>query len=294
MAVPFIERPLCEPVELRPGTSLRIERVRQDAHAAATEPFPHFHDVHELVLFGQVQGDFFTEGWRYPLSPGCIAFVPSMRQHDFALAPGSRDWVLVQVDAVASETLLRSPGLERLARGFCALPERRLRQRIATLANWLTELDGTDPAAVPLVELLLRAAAQAPQLEGERVAGDPDTLNRLRPAIERLRRNPADAPSAEAAAALCALAPAYFSRRFKQQIGLSWSEYVRTHRLHLASQRLLASDEPIVDIAYGLGFSTPSHFGEVFHQRFGLTPREYRLSARRRAGDAMPPADRTG
>ncbi len=92
---------------------------------------------------------------------------------------------------------------------------------------------------------------------------------------------------------MCALAPAYFSRRFKQQIGLSWSEYVRTHRLHLASQRLLESDEPIVDIAYGLGFSTPSHFGEVFHQRFGLTPREYRRSARQQAGNPMP-ADRTG
>ncbi len=154
MAVPFIDRPLCEPVELRPGTSLRVERVRQDAHTTATEPFPHFHDVHELVLFGQVQGDFFTEGWRHPLSPGCIAFVPSMRQHDYALAPGPRDWVLVQVDAVASETLLRSPGMERLAHGFCALPDRRLQQRIATLAHWLTELDSTDPTAVPLVELL--------------------------------------------------------------------------------------------------------------------------------------------
>ncbi|MGQ4661000.1 helix-turn-helix domain-containing protein [Lysobacter sp. F6437] len=288
MPLPHLDRPLCEPVELRPGTGLRLERVRQGADAGITTPFPHYHDVHELVLFGNVRGDFLADGWRYPLEPGCIAFVPSMRQHDFTLEPGPRDWVLLQVDAIAGETLAREPGLERLAQAFCALPGPRLRQRIGQIAEWLGELRSDDPLALPLLTALLHAAVRAPLIEGGKLPGDSDSLERLRPAIERLRRDPANAPAAEQAAALCALAPAYFSRRFKQQVGMAWSEYVRTHRLHLASQRLLDSDRTVSDIAYGLGFSTPSHFGELFHRRFGMTPVDYRRAGR--AHQADPPA----
>lgn len=276
MPVPHLERPICEPVELRPGAQLRVQRVRQGRDAAASAPFPHFHDVCELVLFGQVHGDFIADGRRHRLVPGCIAFVPSLHQHDFALAPGPRDWLLVQIDASSADALARAPGLERLANAFCAKPDPVLGERIAMLGDWLAGLGDADPLAASLATVLLRAAALAPGIEGERLATDADGLERLRPAIEQLRRDPANAPSAEAAAALCALAPAYFSRRFKQQVGLAWSDYVRTHRLHLASQRLLESEQTVAEIAYALGFSTPSHFGDLFHRRFGMTPNAYR------------------
>ena len=111
------------------------------------------------------------------------------------------------------------------------------------------------------------------------VMGGP-ILERLRPAIERLRRDPARAPAAEEAAALCALSPAYFSRRFHQQLGMPWSDYVRAHRLHLACQRLLESRRSVASIANELGFASPSHFGELFQRRFGVTPHTYRRKGR--------------
>ncbi|PWK92436.1 AraC family transcriptional regulator [Fulvimonas soli] len=288
MALPHIERPICEPVELRPGAPVRAERVRQGREAAASEPFVHFHDVHELVLFGRVGGHFDAADRRYALAPRCLAFVPSLQHHDFALAPGPRDWVLVQVEAAAGEALARAPGLERLREPFCARPGATLHRRLMELARWLAELDAADPLALPLVELLLRAAVRAPGMAGAPLAADGDGLQRLRPAIDRLRRDPASAPGAEQAAALCALSPAYFSRRFKQQVGMSWSDYVRTHRLHLASRRLLETTQSIASIAYDLGFATPSHFGELFHRRFGLTPRAYRRQAGAVAPHARP------
>lgn len=269
-------------MDLSPGAQLRVQQVREGREATASAPFPHFHAVHELVLFGEIGGDFIADNRRYPLSRGCIAFVPSMRQHDFALAPGPRDWVLVQIDAIAGETLARAPGLERLAHPFCAMPGPALRRRMAMLADWLLELGGDDPLSAPLAGVLLRAAARASVVEGKPLPTDPDVLERLRPAIDRLRRDPAHAPSAEEAAALCALSPAYFSRRFRQQIGMAWSDYVRTHRLHLASQRLLESDRNVAEIADELGFSTPSHFGDLFHRRFGATPNAYRNAMRAR------------
>lgn len=283
MALPHLDRPICEPVELPPGAPLRVERIRQGGNAARSEPFVHFHDVHELVLFGRVAGHFDAEDRRYALVPGCIAFIPSMRQHDFSLEAGPRDWVLLQVEAAAGESLSRLPGLERLREPFCARPEPRLGLRLQQLADWLAELDPLDPLALPTVELLLRAVALAPAVKGRKLAANARGLQRLRPAIDRLRRRPADAPGAEQAAALCAMSAAYFSRRFKQQVGMSWSDYVRTHRLHLASRRLLETGQSVAAIAVDLGFATPSHFGELFLHRFGVTPGEYRRAGRGRA-----------
>jgi AraC-type DNA-binding domain-containing proteins len=79
------------------------------------------------------------------------------------------------------------------------------------------------------------------------------------------------------------MSAAYFSRRFKQQVGMSWSDYVRTHRLHLASRRLLETDQSVAAIASDLGFATPSHFGELFLHRYGITPGEYRRAGLDRA-----------
>ncbi len=283
MTLPHLDRPICEPVELPPGTSVRIERIRQGRSATRSEPFVHFHGVHELVLFGRVGGHFEAENHRYALAHGSVAFIPSMRQHDFALDAGPRDWVLVQIESAAGEALARTPGMARLREPFCALPDRRLGERLKMLAEWLVELDNGDASALPVAELMLRAAASAPAVAGERLVTNARGLQRLRPAIDRLRRRPADAPGAEQAAALCVMSPAYFSRRFKQQVGMSWSDYVRTHRLHLASRRLLETDRSIAAIAENLGFATPSHFGELFLHRFGMTPGEYRRAGRVRS-----------
>jgi AraC-like DNA-binding protein len=288
MALPHLDRPICEPVELPRGAPVRVERIRQGGNAARSEPFVHFHDVHELVLFGRVAGHFDVEDHRYPLAPGCIAFIPSMHQHDFSLEAGPRDWILLQIEAAAGESLSRRPGLERLREPFCTRPGRRLGQRLQQLADWLIELEPLDPLALPMVELLLRAAVQAPAVDGEKLAAHARGLQRLRPAIDSLRRRPANAPGAEQAAALCAMSAAYFSRRFKQQVGMSWSDYVRTHRLHLASRRLLETEQSIAAIAADLGFATPSHFGELFLHRFGMTPGEYRRAGL--ASSALPRA----
>jgi AraC-like DNA-binding protein len=63
---------------------------------------------------------------------------------------------------------------------------------------------------------------------------------------------------------------------------MSFTEYARVHRLHLAARRLATSSRPVSQIAYEVGFSSPSYFTARFRERFAMTPREYRSGARRR------------
>ena len=273
-------RPICEPVELPPGASVIAERVTIAWDAPPIGSFLHFHGVAELVLFRKVRGEFIAEGRRHSIGEGAITFVPSMRHHDFALEPGAMEWVLIQIDPYIAEALTVG-GATRLSRSFCAWPDERQRVHIDALADWLLEAaaEGDEAVTQRIVELLAIAAAQAPERGSPLERSEPPRVEGLLPALERLRSLPAEPLSLQSAAAMCSLSPAYFSRRFRQVFGMTFTDYSRIHRLHLAARRLVATRSAVSAIAYGTGFSSPAHFAARFRERFGMTPREYRRSA---------------
>lgn len=278
-------RPICEPVELPIGAAVLAEHVTVAAGAPELGSFRHFHDVAELVLFKTVRGEFIAGGHRHQLADGAIAFIPSMHDHDYALARCEMEWVLVQIDPYLVEFLAGRPEFARLGRPFCAFPDTRTGARLKALADWLIEAvsSGNEPAAERIVELLLIAASEAPEHNASEADEARTSFDRLLPALERLRSMPNEPVSLESAASMCSLSPAYFSRRFKRALGMNFTDYARVYRLHLAARRLATTGAAISEIGYSLGFSSPSHFTARFRERFGMTPREYRRSARTRS-----------
>ncbi len=275
-------RPICEPVELPPGVSVIAEHVAIEPGGGDVGRFPHFHDVAEMVLFRKVSGSFIADGRRHPLDNGAIIFVPSMRHHDFELEGGAMDWVLVQMDPYLVEALAQR--VIRLSRPFCVNPGDISRRRIEVLADWLVDaVRQRDSTVERIVELLLLAAAQVQENQSAFDNSETMGVERLLPALELLRIAPQEPFSHETAATACNLSSAYFSRRFRQSFGMTFSDYSRIYRLHLAARRLISSGSSISEISYGVGFSSPSHFSARFRERFGMTPRTYRASARARA-----------
>jgi AraC-like DNA-binding protein len=237
-----------------------------------------------------VSGEFIADGRRHRLTNGAIAFAPSMHDHDYALDRGEMDWVLVQIDPYLVEKLAARPEFTRLSRPFCVFPGEGARMRFESLADWLIEAasDGNDATAQRIVELLLIAAAEAPEQDAGAEDEERASFDRLLPALERLRSIPSEPISLKRAASICSLSPAYFSRRFKQALGMNFTDYARVYRLHLAARRLATTGSAISEIGYSLGFSSPSHFTARFRERFGMSPREYRNSARTRsAGEGI-------
>lgn len=279
-------RPICEPVEMAMGTSVLAERVRYSPRAPAPAQLLHFHDPCEVVLFDEIEGWFLGDGMRWPITSGSIAFVPSMRHHDFFLAPGGKSWRLVQIDPYIVERLVLAGNAAALTQAFCARPRASDFTRLCDLADWLSEAsaaDPLDPLVARIAELLLLAIARTPPVRGERAGGEKAHVDRLLPAIDRLRRAPGTAITLEEAASLCSLSTTYFSRRFKAVFGMNFMLYARIYRLHLAARRISSTRQSVSEIAYDLGFSSPSHFTHRFHERFGMTPRAYRGSAGREA-----------
>ena len=72
------------------------------------------------------------------------------------------------------------------------------------------------------------------------------------------------------------LSVSYLSRVFKQNLGVSVSDYVREKKIEKAQALLRYSDASLIDIANYLAFSSQSHFIQVFEELVGITPKKYR------------------
>lgn len=73
----------------------------------------------------------------------------------------------------------------------------------------------------------------------------------------------------------------YFSRshlstKFKEETGMTLTDYILSEKTMEAKRFLRYSDKPIASIAYYLGFSSQSHFANVFKKYAGCSPNEYR------------------
>lgn len=85
--------------------------------------------------------------------------------------------------------------------------------------------------------------------------------------------------------------PSYLSRRFKAEVGYSFSKYLISFRLKIVKDLLVSRpDLSIAQIAEKAGFASQQYLSALFHRNTGLTPREYRknnLDFRRSSGNLL-------
>lgn len=69
----------------------------------------------------------------------------------------------------------------------------------------------------------------------------------------------------------------YLSRKFKQEMGISISAYIKIVRVERSKLMLVSTGLPIAQIADTLHFASSSHFSDSFRDITGKTPQQYRL-----------------
>lgn len=275
----MVMQPICEPVDLPIGKTALVAQVDLPVGSPPPARLLHFHDVAEIVLFGNAHGRLFCEGESFLILPGSVVFVPSMSYHDYLFDAGPNQWTLIQVEPYLVEQLARQADVGTLSRPLCLKTDGVTAGRLHMLAGWLAETaraNAADPLIDRIVGLIFSALARLPAMKGERIADTANTLSRFLPVVERLRQVPGARLTLGEAATLCHVSPAYFSRRFAAVFGCGFADYVTSYRLHVASRRIATTATPLSEIGYDLGFSSHSHFTARFRERFGIAPREYR------------------
>ena len=74
------------------------------------------------------------------------------------------------------------------------------------------------------------------------------------------------------------LSPGYFSNLFRQEVGMSFSDYLIQVRVENAKSLLRRFDQSVDAISKRCGFHSLAHFSRTFKDRCGMSPLKYRKS----------------
>ena len=80
----------------------------------------------------------------------------------------------------------------------------------------------------------------------------------------------------EEVAAASGYSRTYFSRLFKEIVGINFKDYLERERIELASDLLENEKMNITEISYAVGFNSFSSFWRAFKKLKGVSPREWR------------------
>ena len=91
-----------------------------------------------------------------------------------------------------------------------------------------------------------------------------------------MRENYAQPLSLEQVAAEVHLTPEYFSRIFKEELGITFVNYLTDIRLSRSVQLLETTALRVQNIAQSVGYANVSYFSTIFKKKYGMSPYEYR------------------
>ncbi|WP_396333086.1 GlxA family transcriptional regulator [Burkholderia anthina] len=109
----------------------------------------------------------------------------------------------------------------------------------------------------------------------------------IRAATHHLRVNSANRISIADAAQAAAMSERNFLRRFKNEIGVTPTEFVLRVRLEKACCMLVETDLPADKVARRTGLGSGDRLAKLFRQHLSMSPTEYRAAARKRM-DTLP------
>lgn len=72
------------------------------------------------------------------------------------------------------------------------------------------------------------------------------------------------------------ISPSYFSTVFKQEVGISFREYLSKIRINRAKDLLRTTNIKCSEVAYQSGYNDPHYFSSNFKNKTGLTPQQFR------------------
>ena len=82
------------------------------------------------------------------------------------------------------------------------------------------------------------------------------------------------------AASFVYLSQGYFTRAFRDELGISPMGYLMRKRIEKSCELLENNEIKVSGVACQVGFSSPQRFNVAFRKQMGMTPMEYRNSSK--------------
>lgn len=252
----------------------QITDVAPEYHLVPKPIGMHCHDCYEIEVVVSGSGTQVLNEQHYPLERGCITL----------LSPADFHSVTPLKDLCIYNFLLRGS----------MLPPKLLHTIWAYDGNkYLRADDDTMREVISICELLNwehckrspnRAAFMKNLMECFfllllRTMPDEQTRGEYEDSISRgisyLHQNFQESPSLQKTASLVGLNPDYFSHRFHQVTGRTYTAYLTQLKLSHAKKLLLTNDSTVTEVCFSSGFTSFSNFMKVFKAHTSMSPKQY-------------------
>lgn len=100
----------------------------------------------------------------------------------------------------------------------------------------------------------------------------------LSTALEFIRQNYTESLTLDKVSKVVYLSPYYLSHLFREELDITFVEYLTRVRIERAKYLLKNDTVPIITVASNVGYEDPSYFSKVFKRNTGFSPNQYRKS----------------
>jgi AraC-like DNA-binding protein len=248
-----------------------VAGIREVLHARFTDHAypPHTHDVWTLFIVDNGAIRYDLDGRARGAEPTMVSILPPHVVHDGrpASSCGYRKRVLYLESSVLDERLIG------LAVDRPAVPDGRLRGRVAALHDALACADDALEAEIRLADIVERITASliGPPAEPSPTATSEDA-EELRAFLDT---HLFEQVTIGSAAESIGVSPTRLARAFSRVFGLPPHAYLLGRRLEAARDRILRG-QALADIAAEVGFYDQAHLSRSFRRFLGTTPGRFR------------------
>jgi len=252
----------------------------------------HDHDFYELVLMESGYSLHESEGARCVLTAGDLIGIAPGVSHTYSNPFRAHIFNCIFTSEAIEGCLPPEEELDVLNLVFCRPRPRRLhpdgdakREMVRLLRGMCREFDARavgwqQKMRGQLAVLLISVARQyalAPAANADTPYQPTGVVYR---ALHALEDRSAEQVRISDLARENGLSTDYFSRLFKEQVGMGPTEYLRVLRIGRACQLLADTDLPIWAVAGKVGFPDENYFARVFRQVTGESPSAWRAAER--------------
>ncbi len=240
----------------------------------------HWHNYIEIELVTKGHGSHDLNGKETEAKPGLVYI---LRPSDFHNLSTREKMELYNISI--SESVLNPETLERLARYGKGVQTEFNSEELKT-ASQLAELMyrelRTDLPDNQILQKLLdcfviMVLKKIPLFSADDISSD-DPINQ---AITYINMHFIDDPSLNEVSKIAHYNPSHFSTRFKETVGVSYSEYLTDLKIRYSKRLLISTDLKISYVAFKSGFSSQSNFLRMFKAEVGTSPLKFRNKYRK-------------
>ena len=253
---------------------------------------PHYHDFIEFVYVYSGKCVHSIDGKYYPLCRGDLAIINYNQKHSIIGESGSEYYdILIKPQFISEQingaqdmyALLDIPQYEDfkkcINKNHCvsnfSMEERaKIQSIIFLLENELSKRKvGYELVIHSGINLLLALVFR--KLSFQTITCNNSASKKI---LDYIKEHCHERLSLETLSSRCHYNPSYFSRMFKKQTGLTFTQYLKKVRIERACELLTTTNDKVKNICLKVGYSNQTKFFHDFRKITNTSPFKYRKS----------------